>query len=141
MIDLDSLIPGSAFFRWREAVFLHKWNLHGYPPPDIHKNIIWFAKNVADPIRNYFGKPVVTESWWRPPSYNEFIGGAKESGHLSAIAWDFRVLTIPPSEVQAFLKPRLEHLNIRMELDTITWTHVDSKKVLEGQSRTFKPNR
>lgn len=139
MIDLDSLIPGSAFFRWREAVNLAQWGLFAYPPPDVHKNIIWAAKNIADPIRNLFDKPVQIHSWWRPKSYNEFINGAPDSQHMRGIAIDLSIYTISIDEIRAALTPRLDSMNIRLELNTPTWVHVDGKKVMPGESRLFSP--
>lgn len=148
MIDLDQLIPGSAFFRWREALFLPKWGICVYPPPDIHRNIISFAKNVADPIRNLIGKPIQVHSWYRPPNYNHWatisgvaygVNGAPNSMHLSGRAFDFSVYTMSLDEIEAILKPRLENMGIRMEQpDGQQRIHVDDRKVFPGESRYFK---
>jgi hypothetical protein len=140
MIDLDQLIPGSAFFRWREALWLDKWKLWAYPPPDVYANIIKCAKYVADPLRNYLGLPMVIDSWWRPPAYNQFIGGASDSQHVMGLAIDFRIPIMTPDQIRAKLINRLDSMGVRMELETPTWVHVDMKQIGPGESRTFKPS-
>ncbi len=139
MLDIDQLIPGSAWFRWREAIYLHEWDIYACPSPDVFKNIIFTAKNIADPIRSLLGKPVQIVSWFRPPAYNKAIGGALDSQHMRGLAIDFKVITMEPEAVRSLLKPRLESMNIRMELNTPTWTHCDGKIIKPGESRTFLP--
>lgn len=149
MIDLDSLIPGSAFFRWREAVWLPKWGIYGYPPPEIHANIIRCAKYVADPIRNLFGKPMQISSWYRPKNYNDWktingieygVDGAPDSSHLRGLAIDFTIYTVSIEEIHAVLAPRLETMGIRMERpDGKNRVHCDLAAVPHGGSRYFNP--
>lgn len=149
MLDLDSLIPGSAFFRWREALWLPKWRIYVYPSPEIYSNIIKFAKDVADPVRNIIGKPIQVTSWYRPTNYNAWgsvngteygVGGAKNSMHCLGKAFDFSVYTMTIDEIHMILKPRLEAMNIRMEQpDGVNRVHVDSKTVQPGESRYFIP--
>jgi hypothetical protein len=146
-MDLDDFIPGSTFFRWREALWLPTWKIYVYPSPEIQKNIIYTAKNVADVIRGRFGKPMQILSWYRPELYNEWgmvngtkygISGAPGSQHVLGKAIDFKIYTISNDEVRAYLEPNLERLKIRMERpDGQDRIHVDWANVMPGGSRYF----
>lgn len=141
MIDLDALIGTSKYFRWKEALWLPTWKIFCYPTPEIHKNIIYTAVNVADPIRDIFKKPMQIHSWYRPELYNDWdpphgVRGAQQSQHKFGKAIDFSIYTISIDEIHSVLEPRLEKLNIRMERpDGKNRVHIDWKKVLPGEDR------
>ncbi len=149
MIDLDALIPGSKYFRWREALWLPKWGIYAYPDPVIHKNIITTASMIADPIRELFGQPMLITSWWRPHRYNEWgtvngteygVSGSKGSQHVLGKAIDFTIYNVTLEEIHNELPKRLETMGIRMEQpDKQARIHCDWAPVLPGGSRYFKP--
>lgn len=138
MIDLDSLIPGSKYFRWREILWCPKWSIHVYPTPEQHGNLIHLAQKM-DEIRDLFKKPIQVSSGLRPSVYNELIGGSKASQHCLGKACDFSIFTMSIDEIHAVLEPRLEPLGIRMEKGTSTWVHIDIANVMPGGSRYFLP--
>ncbi len=138
MIDLDALIPGSAYFRWREALHCPQWGVHVFPTTEQFKNIIHTAKYVADPIRSLFGKPIQIHSWLRPTKYNELIKGSPISQHVMGKAIDFSIYTMTIDEIHAVLEPRLETSGWRMERpDGQQRVHVDWATVPKGGSRYF----
>jgi hypothetical protein len=149
MIDLDALIPGSAYFRWREALWLPKWGIHVFPTPEQHKNIILTARNVADPIRSLFNKPMQIHSWLRPSKYNDWktvggveygVGGSPGSQHILGKAIDFSIFTVSIDEIHAVLEPRLQSSSWRMERpDGKARVHVDWASVPSGGNRYFNP--
>ena len=47
--------------------------------------------NLANPIREMLGEPVFVTSGYRPPSYNKFKSGVKNSYHTNGLAFDFYV--------------------------------------------------
>ncbi len=127
--QLDALVEGSQFFRYREFLWLPQWSICAFPTPVQLANIKKVAV-VMDEIRKRFGKPIVITSGLRPTKYNEWrypngVGGAKASAHIEGKACDFQVVTIPPDEVQHELSAHLENLKIRMERNTPSWTHID----------------
>lgn len=148
MIDLDSLIPGSKYFRWTEALYLPCWKIHGYPTPEVYKNIITTANQVADPIRELFDKPMLITSWWRPHNYNEWgtvngvnygVNGAKASQHTLGKAIDFIIYNVTLEEIHNVLPKKLESLKIRMEQpDNKPRIHCDWANVPPGGFRYFK---
>lgn len=143
-MELDDLIDGSIYFRWREALWCPRWGVYVFPTPEQKQNIIKTAK-VMDAIRNRLGKPIVVTSWLRPNKYNEWsfpygVGGAKNSAHCEGKACDFQVVTMNCDEVRLLLLPLLPHLGIRMErLDGSNWVHIDIRNPGPEGNRYFYP--
>ena len=67
-------------------------------PWDLVPNVARCAKNLQA-LRDYLGRPITLISGWRGPLYNEKIGGAKKSQHLTGKAADIRVKGLDPVEV------------------------------------------
>lgn len=44
--------------------------------------------NVLDPLREWYGKPIVVNSGYRCPALNKAVGGATTSQHMSGQAAD-----------------------------------------------------
>lgn len=132
LIDLDALIPGSVFFRWREALWCPQWGVCVFPNETQYENIVKSAKWFMDPIRNRLGKPIAVTSWLRPPVYNELIKGAKSSAHIDGTAIDFQVVGMELNIARDVIRPELVRLNIRMEKD-------DGKPRIHLDSRTPGP--
>lgn len=54
-------------------------------------NLKALAVNVLQPIRDYFGSPLVISSGFRSPKLNKLVGGSITSDHLTGRACDFTV--------------------------------------------------
>jgi len=138
---LESAIPGSRNFSWREALWLKKWHIYAIPPQAVEKNIIETAMRLTL-IRSFLAAPLTVTSWYRPPSYNEIIGGAPQSQHMLGKACDFTVAGMSADEVRERLRPKLGEFNLRMEdLPQSSWVHIDTAcpADLPLHKRFFKP--
>jgi uncharacterized protein YcbK (DUF882 family) len=67
-------------------------------PYDLVENVRQCAANLQI-LRDEIGKPIVIVSGFRNPSYNQRIGGAKKSFHMTGLAADIRVRSMSPHEV------------------------------------------
>jgi zinc D-Ala-D-Ala carboxypeptidase len=113
------------YFKWKEALLLREWDIYALPDEDVAKNIIDMAE-VMDQIRILFGKPIVITSWYRPPKYNDDIGGSFKSYHMQGLACDFIVKGYRSDAVREILLEFLDKFDIRMEdLEGASWVHVD----------------
>lgn len=140
-IDLADRIENSQFFRWKEALYLPKWDIYAHPPDDlIYGGIIKTAFKM-DQLRNFFGVPLTIHSWYRPRKYNELIGGASQSAHIEGIAVDFMVLDMVSDEAREILKFKLSEFEIRMENLPTPHIHVDLRNHPEwtNEQRYFRP--
>lgn len=82
--------------------------------------------DVIQDVRDHFGAPVTIHSGHRCKPYNKFVGGAKRSKHILAIAGDFTVQGVSPNRVQEFL---LERYPTSLGIGRYnTFTHADTRK-------------
>lgn len=136
---LDDLIPGCEHFIWREVLYLKQWRICVYPEQKEVYNLISIVQKL-DWIRKYFNSPIKVTSGLRPKIYNQIIGGAFASAHMTGEALDFQVKDKTADQVRASLIPLLKRLEIRMEdLPGSNWVHIDLKLVGKHQARFFKP--
>ena len=61
---------------------------------DIEANLTALVDNVLDPLREWYGKPIVVNSGYRCPALNKAVGGATTSQHMSGQAADIDTLAI-----------------------------------------------
>ena len=90
-----------------------------------------------DELRDLLSRPLIINNWYDGGEY-EWSGlrtidcytGAKWSGHRVGAAYDLKCPTMTPSKLREFIRYQYKggHLQgiRRMELDTPTWTHIDS---------------
>jgi len=82
-------------------------------------------------IRALFGdRQIFVTSWYRPKVYDNFIKKKdlffnSVSKHTLGKAVDFNVFGIEPKAVQAKILENIDRLQVRLELNTPSWTHID----------------
>ncbi len=59
-------------------------------------------------LRDYLGEPIHINSAYRTPNYNNRIGGATKSQHLTASAADITVKSKTPKQVKAIVEKLIE---------------------------------
>lgn len=75
------------FIRSTTATRLHIINL---PTREEIENIVELCRNVLQPIRDAYGKPIVVTSGYRCPKLNKAVGGVATSEHQKGMAADIR---------------------------------------------------
>lgn len=127
-----SLVYASTHFPWSELACRD-----GAQVPDALKpNARHLCLQVLEPIRAKFGGPLVVVSFYRTPTHNRRVGGAKASRHLKADGADVRpvsVLAVPR------LVALVEAMIAAGELPALGgfgiypgWIHVDTRPRLAG---------
>ena len=61
------------------------------PGPAHMHNLTLVCKNILEPVRNHFGKPVQINSAYRGPKLNAAVGGSAKSQHCNGEAVDFEI--------------------------------------------------
>lgn len=136
-IDLNARITEN--FKWREALYLPRWNIHAFPLSQMHRENIIDTCEVLEQIRDILNSPLKVTSFYRPRKYNQEIGGALESLHIQGLACDFIPTKVPIQNAKLAIKEFLEQLDCRMEDNGLGgWIHIDlGQPGFSG--RLFKP--
>lgn len=75
------------YFTLKELTATNR-KIPNYPNEMQIQNLQKLVKNVLDPLRELYGKPIKVNSGYRSQSLNSAIGGAKNSEHMTGCAAD-----------------------------------------------------
>lgn len=139
--NLEDLIPGCEFFKWKEAILLPQWSIFAIPQDIVAYNNIVKTAQKMDEIRKFLGQPIKITSFYRPEPYNQFIKGARLSAHREGLACDFLVKGMTSNEARVRLHPKLSEFNVRMEAIETVHVHIDLKvtRAMTEAERFFLP--
>ena len=102
------------------------------PDQTITNNLIKLIEAVLDPLREWYGKPIIVNSGYRCEALNKAIGGAKSSQHMLGEAADITVGSKEENEkLFNYIKDNLEFDQLINESD-FSWVHVSYR---EGRLR------
>jgi zinc D-Ala-D-Ala carboxypeptidase len=102
-----------------------KLNLKNVPNQREAQNLIALAKNVLDPARHWYNKPIHVTSGFRNPQLNKELNGAKHSQHMQGEAAD--IVPQDPEDLTKlyeFIKRNLTYDQLILEP---SWIHVSYK--------------
>jgi len=96
------------------------------------ENLIHLAKNILQPVREHFGKPVIISSGYRSPELCEAIGSSAKSQHAKGEAADFEIHGVDNKELAAWIAANCEFDQLILEFyDGVDpnsgWIHCSSK--------------
>ena len=96
-VALDAPISlASPHFTWAEAT---KSGSRIPETEEITRNIIKIATALEDVREDFGGRSITITSWYRPPSVNRAVGGARYSQHINGHAVDIIIDGLDPREV------------------------------------------
>jgi zinc D-Ala-D-Ala carboxypeptidase len=58
------------------------------PSAEVLANMKLVAEKCFEPLREWYGKPIIINSFYRSPALNKAVKGAKNSDHLKGMAID-----------------------------------------------------
>jgi zinc D-Ala-D-Ala carboxypeptidase len=58
------------------------------PSPEVLANMKLVAEKCFEPLREWYGKPITINSFYRSPALNKAVKGAKNSDHVKGMAID-----------------------------------------------------
>lgn len=122
---INERIPGSKYFWWSEAACFDKARTVAKV-----ENIIRQAQ-MMDEFREWWGRAIVPNSWYRTPEHNAAEGGASASQHMEGKATDFPVENLTPELIEA-IKRRWEMICYKYKVTgamfVYDWgVHLDSR--------------
>lgn len=94
------------------------------------ERFVALLKNVMEPIRNHFGRPVIITSGFRCLELNRAIGSHDNSQHVRGEAIDFEVSDVSLSDVYEWIitQSGLDYDQIIYEFGEAGWIHVSYTK-------------
>lgn len=127
-----------------------RFGISNNPDDKVIKNLELLAKNILQPIRDHFEKPIHVVSGYRSPGLNKKVGGASNSQHLigQAVDIDNDNTDISNAEIFNYIKENLKFDQLIWEFgndESPDWVHVSysakpRKQILRAYkdgSRTF----
>lgn len=109
--------------------------------------LIELVKNVLDPLREHFARPVTVNSGFRSAKLNRAIGGSsKTSQHMKGEAADIEIAGIPNQALAEWIRDNLEFDQLILEYHTIGipdsgWVHVSWKSSKKNRKQTLTINK
>lgn len=86
--------------------------------------LIILCKEVLEPIREHFDRPVIITSGFRSAALNKRIGGSATSQHSKGEAADFTVPGVSNYELCKWMERKLNYDQLIYEYGESGWVHV-----------------
>lgn len=111
------------YFTLKELTATNR-KIPNYPNEMQIQNLQKLVKNVLDPLRELYGKPIKVNSGYRSQSLNSAIGGAKNSEHMTGCAADITTGSREGNEkLFNLIKDNFKFRQLINEYD-FSWIHV-----------------
>jgi hypothetical protein len=111
------------------------------------ENLVELVKNVLDPIREHFKKPVTVNSGYRGKKLNKAIKGSKNSQHCKGQAADIEIIGISNYDLACWIRDNMDFDQLILEFHNRKvpdsgWVHVswNSPKKNRKQTLTIDSN-
>ena len=103
-------------------------------PDEEHlNNLQVVVDEIAQPLRDHFGKPVRINSGYRSPALNDAIGGSKKSQHSKGEAIDLEIDGVSNMEVAGWITENCDYDQVILEFynpaegPNSGWVHASCK--------------
>jgi len=141
----------SEYFRLWEVEASHtakRLGIDNTAPKDVVKNAEYLAQHLLDKVREHFGVPVYTSSWYRSPALNKKVKGSSTSLHLTGSAVDIDMdgrNSVSNRQIFEYIKDNLLFTELILEHPdkngNPAWVHVALVKGREGEMEVLIAKR
>lgn len=97
-------------------------NIDNRPTAQVVTNATALIKNVLEPIRLHFNKPITVNCMYRSSKLNQAVKGATNSQHLTGQAVDFIITGVAVEDIFQWIKKNLIYDQVINENNI--WVHV-----------------
>ncbi len=107
--------------------------INNIPGTIARQNLETLCKEVLEPIRQYFNKPVRVTSGYRSRALNDAVGSKPSSDHVQGCAADIEITGIPNIDVATWIRDKLDYHQVILEFfryddPNAGWVHVSYRK-------------
>ncbi len=139
----------SEHISYREGTFsvtAKRLGIENEPDEKQLENMRLVAEKIFEPLRNYVGKPIKINSFFRSPDLNKAIGGSSKSQHCKgqAIDIDDTYGNMKNYGMYNFIKENLDFDQMIWEFgddENPDWVHVSYVSEEENRNRCLKAVR
>lgn len=139
----------SEHISYREGTFsvtAKRLGIENEPDEKQLENMQLVAEKIFEPLRNYVGKPIKINSFFRSPDLNKAIGGSSKSQHCKgqAIDIDDTYGNMKNYGMYNFIKENLDFDQMIWEFgddENPDWVHVSYVSEEENRNRCLKAVR
>lgn len=126
------------YFTLKELTATNR-KIPNFPNETQIQNLQKLVKNVLDPLRELYGKPITVNSGFRSKALNTVVGGASTSEHLQGMAADITAGSKSENKILFnLIKDNFKFRQLINEKD-FSWVHVSyNEKDLKQQILTIK---
>ena len=110
-----------------------KLGIDNIPEQEHLDNLQVVIDEIAQPLRDHFGKPVRINSGYRSPALNDAIGGSKKSLHSKGEALDLEIDGVSNMEVAGWITENCDYDQVILEFynpaegPNSGWVHASCK--------------
>ena len=110
-----------------------KLGIDNTPDEEHLNNLQVVVDEIAQPLRDHFGKPVRINSGYRSPALNDAIGGSKKSQHSKGEALDLEIDGVSNMEVAGWITENCDYDQVILEFfnpadgPNSGWVHASCK--------------
>ena len=110
-----------------------KLGIDNTPDEEHLNNLQVVVDEIAQPLRDHFGKPVRINSGYRSPALNDAIGGSKKSQHSKGEALDLEIDGVSNMEVAGWIAENCDYDQVILEFynpaegPNSGWVHASCK--------------
>ena len=116
------------YFTIKELSKTNHKNIDNTPDETSTNNLIALVDNILDPLREWYGKPIIVNSGYRCNKLNTAVKGAKNSQHIFGEAADITAGSKTENKkLFEYIRDNLEFDQLINESD-FTWIHVSFRK-------------
>jgi len=113
-------------FTVNDCLMLHNWNRLATEADGANFNSLIILCDKMEEVRSTLECPINVHCTFRSQDYNKEQGIKPDDVHSMNVAMDFDCSpNLSIQDIKDKLEPLLESLNIRMELGTTSWIHLD----------------
>ena len=110
-----------------------KLGIDNIPEQEHLDNLQVVIDEIAQPLRDHFGKPVRINSGYRSPALNDAVGGSKKSQHSKGEALDLEIDGVSNMEVAGWITENCDYDQVILEFynpaegPNSGWVHASCK--------------
>ena len=103
--------------------------INNTPTPEILEAMQHVANNLFEPLREWYGRPIKINSFYRSPSLNKLVKGSPTSQHVKGEAIDISAGSKAENKFlfDWIVSSGIEYDQVINEYD-FTWVHISLKK-------------